>query len=72
MKFVRILKFLQTQVYPVSMGRNYWYVIKVDGEEVWRGKNPQGMYWDLKKKNPKKRVSMAWQSDDDIMILVVG
>lgn len=54
------------------MGRNYWYVIRVDGEEVWRGKNPKGKMLEFKKKDPTKRVSIAWQSDDDIMIVVVG
>ena len=72
MKFVRILKFLQTKVYPVSMGRNYWYVIKVDGEEVWRGKKPKERLIDFKKKNPNKRVSIAWESDDDLVVLLIG
>lgn len=54
------------------MGRNCWYVIRVDGKEVWKGKDPKGLYWDFKKKNPQKRVSIAWQSDDDIMVVFVG
>lgn len=54
------------------MGRNCWYVIRIEGKEVWRGKDPKGLYWDFKKKNPQKKVSIAWQSDDDIMVLFLG
>ncbi len=54
------------------MGRNYWYVIRIDGEEIWRGKHPKDKYWDFKKKNPNKRVSIAWESDDDIVIVLFG
>ncbi|MBI4174445.1 MAG: hypothetical protein HY517_02270 [Candidatus Aenigmarchaeota archaeon] len=48
------------------MARNYWYVIRIDGKEVWRGKKMKGIYWDFKKKNPDSRVSIAWETDDDI------
>ena len=54
------------------MGRNYWYVIKIDGEEVWRGKKPKERLIDFKKKNPDKRVSIAWESDDDLVVLLIG
>lgn len=54
------------------MARKYEYVIRVDGKEVWRGKNPEGKFLELKKKNPKKRVSIAWQSDDDLLVVVIG
>ncbi len=54
------------------MGRNYWYVIRVDGKEVWRGKNPKEKLIELKKENPNKRVSIAWQSDDDILVVIIG
>ena len=51
------------------MTRNYWYVIRVDGKEVWRGKHTKGIYWDFKKKNPSKKVSIEWESDDDLLVL---
>ena len=50
------------------MARNYWYVIRVDGEEVWKGKKTEGIYWEFKKKNPGKKVSIAWESDDDLLV----
>ncbi|MBI2579693.1 MAG: hypothetical protein HYW27_02215 [Candidatus Aenigmarchaeota archaeon] len=35
------------------MARNYEYIIRVDGLEVWRGKHPpKGKLLELKKKNP--------------------
>lgn len=54
------------------MGRKYEYVISVDGKEAWRGKHPKNKFWELKKKNPEKRVSVAWESDDDIVIVFLG
>lgn len=73
MKFTASLKFLPTLIiFGVFMARNYWYIIRVDGKEVWRGKKPQNRYWDLKKKNPNKKVSIAWQSDDDLLVVFVG
>ena len=69
---MRMLKFLQTQVYLVDMGRNYWYVIRVDDKEVWRGKKTKGIYWEFKKKNPDKKVSIAWESDDDLLVVFFG
>lgn len=54
------------------MGRRYEYVIRVDGEEVWRGKHPKGKLFELKKKSPAKRVSIAWESDDDLLVVCVG
>ena len=54
------------------MERHYAYVIKVDEKEVWRGKKPKAKYFELKKQNPSKRVSIAWESDEDIVIVLVG
>ena len=53
------------------MPRNYDYVIRIDGKEVWRGKKPKDKYWELKKSNPDKKVSIEWQSDDDIVIVLI-
>lgn len=55
------------------MPRNYEYIIRVDGKEIWRGKHPpKGKLLELKKKNPAKRVSIAWESDDDLLIVFIG
>lgn len=54
------------------MERKYDYVIRVDGKDVWRGKDPKEKFMELKKKNPEKRVSIAWQSDDDLLALIIG
>lgn len=54
------------------MTRTYEYVIRIDGKEVWRGKNPKGKLLELKKKNLAKRVSIAWESDDDLLVVIVG
>lgn len=53
------------------MTREYEYVIRIDGKEVWRGKHPKNKFLELKKKNPEKRVSVAWESDDDIVIVFI-
>ena len=50
------------------MPRNYEYIIRIDGKEVWRGKDLKDKYWELKKRNPKKRVTVAWESDDDLIV----
>ena len=54
------------------MTRNYEYVIRIDEKEVWRGKNLKDNFFDLKRKNPKKKISIAWESDDDIVIVFIG
>ncbi|MEK6887920.1 MAG: hypothetical protein AABX14_03170 [Candidatus Aenigmatarchaeota archaeon] len=54
------------------MERKYEYIIKVDNKEVWRGKTPKDKLIELKKKNPNKKVSIAWESDDDIRVVVIG
>ncbi|MBI2076411.1 MAG: hypothetical protein HYT72_04140 [Candidatus Aenigmarchaeota archaeon] len=51
------------------MGRQYEYVIRIDGKEVWRGLKPKEKFFEFKKKNPNKRVSIAWQSDDDLLVV---
>ncbi len=54
------------------MGRKYEYVIRIEGREAWRGKHPKDKFLELKKENPDKRVSVAWESDDDIVIVLFG
>ncbi len=50
------------------MERKYEYVVHVDGKEVWRGKDLKDRFWEFKKKNLGKKVSVAWESNDDIFI----
>ncbi len=53
------------------MEKKFEFVIKVDGKEVWRGLNPKEMYWETKKKNPNKIVSIAWETKEDLLVCSV-
>lgn len=55
----------------IKMHKRFEYIIKVNGKEIWRGLNPKEKYWDLKKKNPKKRVSVAWETGEDVLICLL-
>lgn len=37
----------------------YIYEIRIDRRRVWRGRDPTKRYWEIKSKNPKKKVSIA-------------
>ena len=50
------------------MHKKFEYVIKVDNKEKWRGLNPKTEYWKLKKKNPNKRVSVSWETSEDVLV----
>lgn len=43
------------------------YVIRVNGKEVWKGINPKQVYWEIKRANPEKRVSVAWEAKEDYL-----
>jgi len=47
----------------------FQYVIRIDHKEVWKGLNPKEKYRELKKNNPDKRVSIAWQTNDDSLMI---
>lgn len=51
--------------------RKFEYVIHVNKKEVWRGLNPKEKYWDIKKKNPGKRVSVGWDTSEDVLICML-
>ncbi len=53
------------------MEAKYEFVIKVDNKEVWRGINPKQIYTDLSKNNPGKRVSVSWETREDVLICVL-
>lgn len=53
------------------MERKFEFVIKINDKEVWRGMNPKEKYWEIKKKNPKKTVSVAWETKEDILICLL-
>lgn len=44
------------------------YVIKVDGKEVWRGLNPKEKFDEIRKRNPGKEVSIAWETKEEVLI----
>ena len=53
------------------MEKRFEYIIKVEGKEVWRGLNPKDKYFEIKKKNPNKKVSVAWHTDEDILVCII-
>jgi len=53
------------------MQKKFEYIIKIDNKEVWRGLNPKEKYWELKNKNPDKRVSVAWETNEDVLVCLL-
>lgn len=53
------------------MQKRFEYVIKVDKKVVWRGLNPTKKFDEIKRKNPKKRVSVAWKTKEDVLVCLV-
>lgn len=50
------------------MEQRYEYVIKVEKEIVWRGLNPKKVYDEIKNKYPGKKVSIAWETKEDVLV----
>lgn len=46
----------------------FQYKIFVDGKLVWKGLNLKKKFDEIKKKYPKNRVSIAWESDEGVLI----
>ena len=44
------------------------YVMKLDNEVIWEGKDLKRQMEKIKKDNPLKRVSIAWKSDQEFLI----
>jgi hypothetical protein len=53
------------------MKRTFEYVIKVNGKEVWRGLNPTKAYFEIKKKYPKREVSIAWRTKEKVLVCIL-
>ena len=50
--------------------KKFEYIIKVNSKIVWRGLNPKEKYWKLKEDNPNKRVSVAWETNQDVLLCI--
>jgi ribosomal protein L14E/L6E/L27E len=50
------------------MERRFEYVIKVEGRDVWKGLNPTKKYFEIKRKNPKKEVAIAWRTKEKVLV----
>ncbi|MEW5761180.1 MAG: hypothetical protein AB1779_10500 [Candidatus Thermoplasmatota archaeon] len=48
--------------------KRFEYVILVDGKEVWRGLNPKKEFDRIKEENPGKKVGIAWEPGEGILI----
>ncbi len=53
------------------MEKKFEFVIKVNGKEVWRGMNPKEKYWEIKKANPGKKVSIVWETKEQILVAIM-
>jgi hypothetical protein len=53
------------------MEKKFQYVIKVDGKPVWRGLNVKRKFSELKRKNPAKRVGIAWETSEDVLVCLL-
>ncbi len=48
--------------------KKWEYVIRVNGKEKWRGMNPKEKFEEIKTKNPDKRVSVGWETHEDVLV----
>lgn len=51
--------------------RDYEYEIYVDNKLVWHGLNPEKVYEKIVKENPNKKVSIAWELKEGILIAFI-
>lgn len=51
--------------------QDYEYQIYVDDKLVWHGLNPAKVYDKIVKKNPDKKVSVAWKPKEGILIAII-
>ena len=49
---------------------DYKYILKVNGVEVWEGKDPVNKLLELAKAHPEDRVSILWVPLGDDIIIV--
>lgn len=50
---------------------DYEYQIYVEGKLVWHGLNPEKIYEKLIKENPNKKVALAWELKEGILIAFI-
>jgi len=50
------------------MKEKFGYVIRVDGRDVWEGRNPKRRFGEIKRQNPDKRVSIAWKTREKVLV----
>ena len=51
--------------------QDYEYQIYVDDKLIWHGLNPAIAYDDIVKKNPDKKISVAWKPKEGILIAII-
>ncbi len=51
--------------------RDYEYQIYVGDKLVWHGLNPEKIYEKIVKENPNRRVSIAWELKEGILIAFI-
>ncbi len=52
-----------------SPGAGGKYVIKIEGKVTWEGKDPQKKLPRLLNTHPAKKVSIAWKSGEEFLIV---
>ena len=50
------------------MKSRFEYEIFVDGKIVWKGLNPKQKYVEIKRKYPGKKVAIAWETKEDVLV----
>jgi hypothetical protein len=50
---------------------DFEYIIKVDGQEVWRGLNVKKEYIEIIQANPTRRVSISWRLPKAVLICLL-
>lgn len=51
--------------------REYQYAIYINNKVAWRGLNPKDKFDEIRKKNPNKRVSIAWEPGKMILVATI-
>jgi hypothetical protein len=54
-----------------SNEEDYEYEIYVEDKLVWHGLNPEKVYEKIVKENPNKKVSIAWELKEGILIAII-
>jgi len=51
--------------------KDYEYEIYIDNKLVWHGLNPEKVYEKIAKENPGKKISIAWELKEGILIAFI-